>query len=545
MNKIWNKPKNAERVANNHSYSMLQHQLSEHFNKISEQLTNYLETCDSKSKASPTTEIDQPIQQNPAERQLSRVITQQTQAVTPPEEPLQVDIREFGGVIRSFGESASETEALNNRDALQLAMDWSANVRGVVYLPAGVLNIAGTVTRRPFSALHGLASISSCVKQNMLPSSLSEGFVPMFDFPSISGTSGGTAFTQNINYMIDGGWDGGDHNQDTHSGWNFDPARMTGHSIMLDTPLHGVSGLPDEFAGIRDGFNVISGMIFRRTPGYHIHMSGRGENVVNQCQGGNAALSGMFLDSPDNWITCSTFYNNGDNGMVVTGNSGDLRISDIKTWFNGRWLRQEPRGVGLYLRDPGLTSVTITNFTTQDNYSAGFELSGSTGITIQGIIDEPGGGRIEQQGLAYAGTRTRPRTAIILNGTLRRAHIDVSVKGGGRNGLSNRPNLVNITGSGVMGCHVKTNGDLTHFTTPYVHEAQGSRNQGRYNIVQIDGKLVHGFVSQEMLDDPDHGVNDPLYGPTQVIRDDGWLMIKDPDGLWIKQGPADVPPPPS
>ncbi len=244
------------------------------------------------------------------------------------------------------------------------------------------------------------------------------------------------------------------------------------------------------------------------------------------------------MESPDCFLHQITSYLSGDSGTVIKAASGNMRMTNCKSWFTGMQSAAECVGAGIHIPDPGTLALEMVGVSIQDSWGPGLSIEGDTGIHFSGDLDEADGGRVTEQGFGYAGARTLPRCYIRLPGTLRRGEINARIRGGGRNGAANRPHLVDLRGSGVMGCRLDLNGDLTNMDATPVVTSAGHDNADRYNEVRFAGRLLHGQVTQAQLDDPAHGVNDPLYGPTQVTRDDGVMMIRAAAG-WLAQRPPD------
>lgn len=221
---------------------------------------------------------------------------------------------------------------------------------------------------------------------------------------------------------------------------------------------------------------------------------------------------------------------------AIRASGANLRWTNSKLWFCGMQRDVEPIGAGVCLPDPGSETVLMNNISTQDTWGPGLHVQGNIGIVFNGDIDEAGGGRLEEQGLGYQGRRTLSRAFLRAPGTLRRAKITAEVKGGARLGQANRPLLLDMPGSAVQHCTFRFGGDLSHIATPHVATSVGHINANRYNEVWFENRLLHGQVSQRNLNTATHGVNDPQYGPTKVIREDGRMLVRSfTTGNWVQQ----------
>ena len=196
-------------------------------------------------------------------------------------------------------------------------------------------------------------------------------------------------------------------------------------------------------------------------------------------------------------------------------------------------------GAGLEMCDDGLRSVEGSGNTFQDNWGPAVHACGDVAINLSGIIDNPAGGRVEQEGYGYQGARTFPRACIRAIGTLRRAQMKFSVIGGGLNGPTNRPHLLHISGGGIIGSRFDFKGsDLSGINPTLVVEDDGSINAKRWNCVTVEGRMVHGFVTEANLADPTHGINDGdstggggLYRQDDARLRDGCRVTRNADTL--------------
>lgn len=463
----------------------------------------------------------------------SATLTQDaTEVALPTGYTSQIDVRRFGATMVAFGVDASEAVATANRTALQAALDWSSSSGGVVSIPGGRLDIFGSLVLPIGAAVRGMAQFSTQIRQRQVPTSLAESFTNIFTAPPVVGTSGGNGFNIISDMMIDGGWNIRDYEGANHVNWAHDPARMTQVAIQTDTPTGGPVGSASRPAW-SDAQSRFQNLTILNVAGTALDLKGRGEIMVNMVELGKCGKHGLDIAAPDCFIHMLTSYTTGDSSAVIRSGAGNLRMTNSKFWFTGMQSAAECVGAGIHLPDQGTTAIEMHAVSTQDTWGPGVDLSGNTGIFFSGDIDEAGGGRTTQQGFGYAGSRSLPRSCIRLSGTLRRAEINARVRGGNRNGAGNRPALVDFRGSGILGCDLRLNGDLSYISTPLVVEAGGYVNARRYNKIDFAGRLLHGAVTKAQLDDPTHGVNDAIYGPSEVMMTTGRRAKKNSAGAWV------------
>lgn len=464
----------------------------------------------------------------------SATLTQDaTEVALPTGYTSQIDVRRFGAAMVPFNVDASQAVATANRTALQAALDWSSATGGVVFIPGGRLDIYGGSLVLPIgAAVRGVSQFGTQLRQRQRPTSLAESFTSIFTAPAVVGAAGGNGFNLISDMMIDGGWNIRNFEGATHVNWAHDPARMTQVAIQTDTPANGPVASASRPTW-SDAQTRLQNLTILNVAGTALDLKGRGEIMVNMVEVGKSGKHGLDISAPDCFIHMLTSYTTGDSSAVIRAGAGNLRMTNSKFWFTGMQSAAECVGAGIYLPDQGTTAIEMHAVSTQDTWGPGLDLAGNTGIFFSGDIDEAGGGRTTQQGFGYAGVRTLPRSCIRLSGTLRRAEINARVRGGNRNGAGNRPALVDFRGSGILGCKLNLNGDLTSIATPLIVEASGYTNARRYNTVDFAGRLLHGAVTKAQLDDPTHGVNDAVYGPTDVMMTTGRRAKKNSVGAWV------------
>lgn len=458
-------------------------------------------------------------------------------AALPTGHAVATDIRHFGVVVQPFDTTAREAVARQNLTFLQQAIDWSAATGGLIQLPAGAIDIHGTAIWRLGAAMRGAGKHSSRLRQTRLPRSASEPFADLLVAPPVSGRTGGTGFTLLADLILDGGWNLRNHIGAAGGNWSYDPARMTQRAVVYDTPASGPASGSASREASSDAHNRLDNVTIANVAGYGIHMSGRGENFLRGLELRKCAIAGLLLDSPDCFISDLSSYSHGDSGVVITARASNLRFANSKMWFTGMQRDAEVVGAGIHLPDTGTAALTMANISTQDTWGPGLHLAGDAGITFHGDLDEAGGGRLEQQGFGYGGTRSLPRCFVRANGALRRARIDAQVKGGQR--TAERPHLLHIAGAAVAHCDFRFAGEMAGIHAQPVLENAGARNARRHNEVWFGQRLLHGHVTEAQLADTAHGVNDPLYGPGRAFTADGRMVCRAVNGAWqIPRPPA-------
>lgn len=444
-----------------------------------------------------------------------------------------VDVRHFGVTLTALDQRAPKAVARANTEALGSALEWSARTGGAVHLPSGSLDLWGVVELPRGASIRGAGKFSSRIRQLCQPASDAEPFVDVFAAPAVSGGIGGNGYNIVADLTIDGGWNLRNHSRDGNGNWHYDPARMTQRGLVFATPAGGPLDAAVRDAG-SDAHGRIENVCFTNIAGYGFQMSGRGENFARGVEIRKTGKSAFLIQSPDCFLSDLTCYLTGDSGVEIRAGAGNLRWTNSKVWFCGMQRAVQGIGAAIHLPDPGTETIMMNNISTQDSWGPGLQLNGNVGIVFSGDIDEAGGGRLEQQGFGWRGTRSLPRAFIRAPGTLRRARITAQIKGGSRLGEAARPALVDLSGSGVGGCVFRLGGSLDHVATPPVRVSTGHVNAGRYNEIWFEDRLLHGQVTAKELNTAGHGVNDPVYGPSRAYRNDGRLMVRGPAG-WIQQ----------
>jgi hypothetical protein len=306
-------------------------------------------------------------------------------------------------------------------------------------------------------------------------------------------------------FCVDGGWDLR-NSYGSGSTWNYLVASKTQYGIYIDSPINGAGNLNRE--GSNDTHNLLTDLWVRNVAGDGMRILGRGEMLMHHHRISNCAVNGMYLDSGDNWLNGSTISTCGSEGLVVS--AGEQRISNVKAWYIGMCKGEEVPGVGVEFPDAsGIASVGGTNITTQDTWGPGMLIEGVS-IYVQGRVDNAGGGRLQQFGSGYQGTRTKDRVAVEI-GNLKDSQVEVQIKGNDL-GLSTLPHAVRFGSSAASMNRINIT-TYKHAVNPYLHstlieQITGYSNAKRHNVVQSqNGDWLHGTKTAAQLQDIAHDVN--------------------------------------
>ena len=459
---------------------------------------------------------------------------------------ISVNIQRFGVVVSGHTEAEPSQAVMEaNLAGFQDAINKASELGFCIRLPAGRIYIYGTLMLLIGVSIRGESKFSSQVHQRMLPTSLSQSWVKTFAAPPVTGArQGGNGRNFMSDFTIDGGWNKLDFIGATGGNFNVDMSRMVGHAVEIVTSSSGPmwSAVRQENAA-SDAHARFVNMNIVNVPGVGLSWEGRGENFAIGCEFSSCAVNAIKDAAADCWILDCTGAVIGDCGVEVTGAGGNLRIGNTKMWYCGMARRGEVVGAGYFLSASGLKNMCFVGATTQDTWGPGFVLRGEGAIYISGQVDEPGGGRVTQGGLGYAGTRTYPRSAIRLE-NVQNAHLDITVSGGNLNGAANRPGFVHISHTDANNNyiniipHLLSTFDMAAGSDPLLkHDGvsctQAHYDAAKYNEVWINKRrLIWGRMTLAMLNNASHAVNDPLQGPSQVLMDTGMPAYPRNYGGW-------------
>lgn len=429
----------------------------------------------------------------------------------------------FGGQATAFNGTP-----VDNRAAFEAAIDWCESEGGMLVLGAGEYGISGSVTLKSFTTIIGAGWGNTIVKQ--IGSSSNDVFT------SNDGAGQNIYNCYFADFTIDGGWT---------VNWNNN---LSGHSaagIRLLGGGLGVSGGPDDPAALdredvnnlSDPYHIVTRVRFRNIAGSGLVLSGRGEMQIVGNRFNRCSVHGINCAAPDNWFMSNTISTTGDTGFYLE--AGNNRLVNEKYWFCGMRRDDEGVGAGLEIVGSGVGNIVAANVTTQDTWGPGLVAEGDH-LMFTGSFDEAGGGRLEQQGFGYSGSRSEQRSFLRV-ANLQHSEIKASIDGGNRNGSGNRPSLVDMDGSGAD--HNQINlfsaGASYDSATP-VRTANGYTNNNRFSVVRYNNRTVLGVLSEADLLTASHSVNSE-HAPDQVQLDDGRLAVKNSTGWTIFSGTDVVP----
>lgn len=445
-------------------------------------------------------------------------------------------IEGFGGVMSVFPVLTPPSRAVMeaNRTALLAALAWSASTGGVVQIGYGILYIWGEAELPLGAAANGKGMDASRIQQGNLPQSAAEAWLDVLTAPAVSGSTGGNGYNNITNLTVDGGWNRQNFIGAAGNNWSYDPARMVATGIRITTPTAGTGGDAAFRAQGSDAHVRFQNVLFQNIAGPGFHVTGRGENFFNNIEI-RLCHKGYYLAAPDCFATLMTIYTIGDVGAELRAGAGNLRWFNSKSWFIGMANGYEPIGAGIYVPDPGTAGMTFAGVDTQDTWGPGLVMSGDSNLTFDGQIDEAGGGRLEQQGFGWRGTRSLPRAFVRLGSTCRRATINAQIRGGARNGTGNYPYLAHLSGSGAEFNKIQFEGPLAGVnmasgtitgvgtTANGIVLANGLTNgtSPRYNEIRHGFRLLYGAMTEADLNNAAHPVNDATYGPGEVTMTSG------------------------
>lgn len=429
-------------------------------------------------------------------------------------------VESFGAVAVGYFETP-----VDNLAEIQAAIDWSSATGGTVLFGGGIYGHDGALVAKSFVKLKGVGKGGSWLKQM---SATASSTIECFD-----GADQSLYGIEISGLRIMGNWNV-NFNQDNSADHDVPLIFIRGDMDGPDDPValtrFGVSGLADPH-------HVIEDCEFYASHGDAIRLQGRGEMRVRNNKIWRCARHGIFVESPDNWITSNTVFAVGDIGILV--NAGNTRGIDNKTWFCGQASYAEFTGAGVSFVGNGQRNNSFMNHHSQDCYGAGLKTESS--ILFTGILDECGGGRLTQQGNGWTGTRTEPRCFLEMAGGSN-CNITVMVNGGD---LLDPifGDLVAITGSGTRNNNIHIQTDNISYTDA-VSTTAGYRNADRHNVIYLNGELVEGWRTPAELLDGAHGINNGDSVHSVVLTDDGAGVrsqaIRQEDGSWVILSDGDL-----
>jgi hypothetical protein len=415
--------------------------------------------------------------------------------------------------IEWFGAASVDFNATptNNATAFVDAVEWCAETGGEVILGAGDYGVVGPVPLMSYANFRGADKMQSRVR---LLTSGSDFFT------SVNSPTASIYGCRFRDFAIIGPW-AVNWNDDLTTAANFAAIRLAGRD---DGPNDPIAFTREGVSYLSDPHHVVENIAFDRIFGDAINLSGRGEMQIRNNKIRRTARHGIFCSAPDNWFANNTVETTGATGVYMS--AGNNRLMNEKYWFCGMQRFAQTVGAGLEIVGAGTANIVCTNVTTQDTWGPGLVAEGDS-LIFSGNVDEAGGGRLEQQGFGWQGTRTLTRSFIRIN-DLTKARIVASVNGGDRR--TEKPVLVDIASSGARYNEVDlyTEGAVT--TTARVRVASGNSNAKRYNVVRENGRYRIGRLTTAQISDATHGIQ--ADGPDIVPMDPSGLAVRSTDGTW-------------
>lgn len=411
----------------------------------------------------------------------------------------------FGGIASAFDTSGVEddaADAVDNFDAFEDASEWCNGTGGTVLFGGGVYGVDGTIRLRSNLNFQGLGRNQTKILQ------LNTAW-PTVMAPLNTGTpaSDGAAFITLKGMEINGGWNF-QADISTSGNWrHFGVADMTQIGVHLFCPTGGANDLLDTHrTDTVDAFNVVKDVTIRNVAGQGLHLAGRGECFIDLVRIASCATDGMEMSCVDNWLSRMTIHNCGNRGL--TFNAGGQRLSDIKAWYIGMIIDEEPQGVGIEFSSSVMTAISAANLSVQDTYGPSFRFRGKALKDMTFEVNEPPRGRIGQFGQGWQGTRTRSNSALEVV-QAENCQITLAVTGSVTTGT---PYLVDFNGSAIYDNEIDivTNarqGTPVYNTTTPIRTSAGYTNNKCYNKVRLNGSVIHGAVTQARLLDATDQVN--------------------------------------
>jgi hypothetical protein len=420
----------------------------------------------------------------------------------------------FGAVGVDFGATP-----VNNLAAIQSAIDWSSATGGAVEFGYGVYGITGTLILKSHSILRGQGGHAGHTRIEQL----SAGADVIVCVPVV-GAAGGSSNCIVTGLVIDGGWT---------VNWDYALASKTQKGLWLNSPLSGAEDINRD--NTVDTNHHIFDVWVRGVAGAAFYIEGRGEMMLSTLKASKCATDGIYLDSPDNWLSNFTASSCGNRGLVIGG--GNQRIMNGKCWFIGM-CQQEVEGVGIAFSDAsGNKNVDGINLTTQDTWGPGIALNGQN-IYITGRIDNAGGGRVEQYNGGYQGARSRPKHSLQF-GNIKDSGGFIAIEGQSTHYTTGvLPSACSFRASGCDGNRFDL--QMNKSNTTYLHSTlvdtnSGYNNAKKHNVVTLNGGLIHGSRTATELGDKTHSVN--------VFKSSGMVVLDSTNNrVLITTGNTDVAP---
>lgn len=411
----------------------------------------------------------------------------------------------FGAVAVNY--NATPT---NNATACLDAIEWCADHGGVVIIGRGDYGVDGPLPLMSYANFEGVGGVHSRIMQLTAGQDL---------FTSTESESASIYGCRFANFDVHGGW---------VTNWTTALSASTGAAFRLRGrslgPNDPIALAREDKDSLPDPHHVVENVRIRHVLGDGIVMTGRGEMQIRWVKMNRVSRYGIDCASPDNWFEGNTISSTGESSIRLT--AGNQSLINEKYWFAGAHEGAEIVGAGLEISGAGVSNVVAATIRTQDTWGPGLVADGDS-LIFSGNIDEAGGGRLEQQGGGWTGTRSRARSSIRLT-TATRCNIIAGVNGGARTATA--PLLVDIDGSGVQHNQIDVHTEGATVGSGRVRVSAGNSNAKRHNVVRENGVWLVGRVTEAQLADASHGVN--TGGPTIVPLDPSGQAVRATDATW-------------
>lgn len=468
-----------------------------------EVLKTYFETGDIPTQEQFGDLIDSPVFEDELAAAIADAIAEQP--------PASGDQERIGRTLEYFGATAvphGETP-VDNRQAIQDAIDWSSATGGRVMANHGVYGIEGTVHLKSECNLVGSGPFATKFIQ-LAPRAGGAWVDTMISDPSVPD---GVAAVTLADFCLHGGWDlkaleGGGN-------WDYDPATMTAKGIHL---FKAVSGNAVGRDGRIDGTHRLHNLYVERVAGDGLVIQGRGMTMGSNLLSERSAKSGFLLDTFDSFFVNLEAGVCGTHGLRFV-NASNNRVSNVKSWYIGMCKRPH-NGYAVSVEGSNTSNFYGVNINTQDTYRQSIYVEGHA-IHLTGSVDSAGY-------LWYMSPEIVPQpptTAyeVLETGNLQYSHIELAVTG--RTGYkadyaNDLPRLLEINTSGSRDNHFVFWPEEYANTVVYrkdqpINVAGGNIAAKRLNLVDIGMTRIEVGSSNNgrgpiHFADPEDGINHPV-----------------------------------
>lgn len=383
-------------------------------------------------------------------------------------------VEHFGALAVDWG-----CEPLDNRDALQAAIDWSEATGGCVILGHGVYGFAGSLALRSDCALIGQGSMRTRLQQ-LAPRDGAGWTDCMVTDPA---SPHGIVATVLMGFDLDGGWDLKGHSG-RDGNWQYDPAEMTQVGIPLvrsvNTEKLGRHGLIDSQHRIWD-------LRIANVAGTGLKADGRGMTMAGRILAERCAHTGIYWGQFDGFLEAIEPAICGVHGIRFV-NASNNRVNGVKAWYIGM-CKQPHTGYGVSVEGANTSNLALLNVDTQDTYRGSMYLEGHAlqvegGVDSSGYLWHMGDGIVpEPSGAHYALTLGNLQDSDV--------RLRVTARTGYRADYArDLPRLLDIASAGARNNRITFRPEHYAGTVAYdaaraVNLRAGNRSQKHFNIVDI------------------------------------------------------------